>query len=187
VPKPSQVIVLVEDYHQQQFVFRYLRRIGLDPHAVRFVTCPSGAGSGEQWVREQFAIEVATYRRRRASAETKLVVVIDADDSSVQERLAQLDRKLQEAEAVAIRPNTEQIARLVPKRNIETWILCLNDIQVDEGTDYKRRRNDWPALIRAAAETLFAWTRNNAQITEACVPSLQLGVAELRRLDFTEP
>ncbi len=101
--------------------------------------------------------------------------------------LAQLDRKLQEARVDAIRPNAEQIVRLIPKRNIETWISCLNDVQVDEDTDYKRTRNDWPALLRAVAETLFAWTRNNAQIPEACVPSLRLGVAELRRLDFTAP
>ena len=29
----------------------------------------------------------------------------------------------------------EQIARLVPKRNVETWILCLNGQAADEDTD----------------------------------------------------
>ena len=84
--KPSEVIVLVEDNRQQQLVFRYLRRIGLETHAMRFVL-PS-SGSGEQWVREQFPVEVAAYRRRSARAETKLIAVIDADDYTVQERLA---------------------------------------------------------------------------------------------------
>ncbi len=90
--KPSQVVVLVEDNRQQQLIFRYLRRIGLEARAMRFVL-PS-SGSGEQWVREQFPVEVTAYRRRRARAETKLVAVIDADNSTLPERLAQLDQKL---------------------------------------------------------------------------------------------
>jgi len=99
---------------------------------MRFVASPAGAGSGEQWVRERFAVEVEAFRGRRAHAGTALIVVIDADAISVQERLAQLDRKLDEAQADRIRPDAEQVARLVPKRNVETWILCLNEIVVDD-------------------------------------------------------
>jgi hypothetical protein len=73
--KPSLVIVLVEDKRQQQFIFRYLRRIGLDTHAMRFLL-PS-SGSGELWVREQLPKELREYRRRMARAETKLIAVID--------------------------------------------------------------------------------------------------------------
>jgi len=58
----------------------------------------------------------------------------------------------------AVDVTREQIARLVPKRNIETWILCLNGQAVDEDTDYKRRRDDWTELIPEAAETLSKWT-----------------------------
>lgn len=57
--RPSLVIVLVEDKRQQQLIFRYLRRIGLEPHAIRFLL-PSG-GSGEQWVRERLPIEFREY------------------------------------------------------------------------------------------------------------------------------
>jgi hypothetical protein len=35
--KPSQVIVLVEDNRQQQLVRRYLLRIRLETHVMRFV------------------------------------------------------------------------------------------------------------------------------------------------------
>jgi len=151
---------------------------------MRFVASPAGAGSGEQWVRERFAVEVEAFRGRRAHAGTALIVVIDADAISVQERLAQLDRKLDEAQADRIRPDAEQVARLVPKRNVETWILCLNEIVVDEENDYKRTRSDWTTLIRSGIETLYSWTRPNAQLPASCVLSLRLGVAELRRLDF---
>jgi hypothetical protein len=186
VARPSLVIVLVEDSRHQQFVRRYLRRCGLEQHAMRFVPYPAGARSGEQWVRERFAVEVEAYRRRRAHAETTLIVLIDADDLSVQERLAQLDRCLDEARAARVRPDVEQIARLVPKRNIETWILCLNDVPVDEETDYKRTRNDWTTLIRSGIETLYGWTRRNAQPPVSSISSLRLGVAELKRLDLRD-
>jgi hypothetical protein len=120
---------------------------------------------------------------RRAHAETALIVVTDADDLSVTERIAQLDGKLDD-QIDRIRPDTEDVARLVPKRNIETWILCLNDFPVDEETDYKRTQDDWTALIRSGSETLYTWTRRNAQVPASCISSLRLGVAELRRLDF---
>jgi hypothetical protein len=185
VAKPSRVVVLVEDNRQQQLVFRYLRRIGLEPHAMRFVLPMSG--SGEQWVREQFPVELTAYRRRSALAETRLIAVIDADNFTLPERLAQLDQKLREDSVELIRMDVEQVAvaRLIPRRNIETWILCLNAVEVNEESDYKRTRNDWTELIRPAAETLYAWTRSNTQVPDNCIPSLQHGVAELRRLDFS--
>jgi hypothetical protein len=187
VARPSQVIVLIEDNTHQRFVLRYLLRCGLEQHTMRFVLSSAGEGSGEQWVRERFAVEVDAYRRRCARADTTLIVVVDADDLSVLERLAQLDRKLDESQADPIRTDAEQIARLVPKRNIETWILYLNDVRVDEASDYKRTRNDWTTLIRSGIETLYNWTRPNTRIPAGCIPSLRLGVAELKRLDFREP
>lgn len=125
--RPSQVIVLVEDNRQQQLVFRYLRRIGLEPHAMRFML-PS-SGSGEQWVRERFPIEVTAYRRRITHVETKLIAVIDADNLELQQRLTQLDQKLREDDVELIRDG-EQVAKLVPRRNVETWILCLTGAEV---------------------------------------------------------
>jgi hypothetical protein len=138
------------------------------------------SGSGEQWVRERFPIEVTAYRRRNTHVETKLIAVTDADNLELQQRLARLDQKLHEAEVDLIQED-EQVARLVPRRNVETWILCLIGYEVDEETDYKRPRNDWTDL----AHTLYVWTRPNAHIPELCVPSLRHGVAELRRLDFS--
>jgi hypothetical protein len=184
MPKPSQVIILAEDKHQQSLVVKYLRRVGLEMHAFRLVPTPSGNGSGEQWVREQFPSEVTSYRARRAA--TKLIAIIDADTRSVQERLRQLDQTLQQSGVRPIDSATEEIARLVPKRNVETWILCLNDRDVNEGTDYKRTNVDWDALTRSGSITLYEWTRPNAQIPARCVPSLGLGVNELRRLNFRD-
>jgi hypothetical protein len=180
VAKPSQVILLVEDSHHEQFIFRYLRKLDYGTHAMRIVKSPSGAGSAEQWVRERFPIEVEAYRGRQA--ETKLIVLIDADTRSVRQRILQLDQALLEAGAPPISDNDEGIARLVSKRNIETWILCLNEVQVNEDTDYKRARDNWSEIIRTAAGTLYLWTRQRAPLPSSCVESLRIGIRDLRKV-----
>jgi hypothetical protein len=180
VARPSQVILLVEDRRHEQFIYRYLRKQGFERHAMRTVKSPSAAGSAEQWVRERFAIEVEACRGRQA--ETRLIVLIDADTQPVRERIAQLDKALREAGAALIPDDTKEIARLVPKRNIETWILCLNDVEVNEDRDYKRTRDNWTELVRTAVSNLYVWTRPRAALPPSCVESLQIGIGELRRL-----
>ncbi|MBI1851501.1 MAG: hypothetical protein HYR85_14265 [Planctomycetes bacterium] len=83
------------------------------------------------------------------------------------------------------RKSDDSIAILIPKRHIETWILCLAGETVDEATDYKRTRGEQElaSKIGSAAETLFAWTRPKARVPRACVPSLQVALPELARLE----
>lgn len=82
----------------------------------------------------------------------------------------------------AVSPETEDIARLVPKRNVETWIMCLNGERVDEDSDYKDARNDWTLLIPPAAATLVGWTPSGQELPNYCVESLRTGIQELRRV-----
>ena len=182
VAKPSQIILLAEDTLHKQFAFRYLRRLGFGIHTMRIVESPSGVGSAEQWVRQRFPLEIEACRLRQA--ETRLIVLIDADTHTVRERIGQLDKALEDAEAPPIPDDTEEVARLVPKRNIETWILCLNDVEVNEDTDYKRTRDNWTDLVRPAVNTLHVWTRPRAVVPESCVESLQLGIRELRKIEL---
>jgi hypothetical protein len=164
-------------------IYRYLRRHGLSPHQIRIKTSPFGQGSAEQWVRSTYGDEVKAHRIRCAGATAALVVMIDADTDSVQRRLTQLDQALAESEMQPV-DNNEQVARLVPKRNVETWILCLNEHEVDETTDYKGKRDDWNLLIPVASEMLVQWTRSNAVLPDRCIDSLRKGVSELNRLRF---
>jgi len=175
------VIVVAEDEHHETLIRRFLRKCGLTTHEMRIERSPSGQGSAEHWVRKRFVIEVSEYRSRHA--QTKLIVVIDADARTVQNRVRQLDQALTDSQKPIVDTSAEQIARLVPKRNVETWILCLNGHLTDEETDYKRTRNDWSGLIPPAAQTLFQWTRPNTQPPQ-CTDSLQRGVTELKRLRF---
>ena len=177
--KPSLVIVLVEDDHHKMLIYRYLIECGWERHAIRIQQSPSGRVSAESWVRKRFVEETNVYRSRQA--QTALIVMIDADTRTVQDRLNQLDQALTDSGTQTV-VETEQIARLVPKRNVETWILCLNEQAVDEEIDYKTTGNNWNELIPKASETLCQWTRPQAEPPDHCVGSLRTGVRELKRL-----
>jgi hypothetical protein len=170
----------VEDSLHKQFIYRYLKKIGVEAHAMRIYPSPAGSGSAEQWVRERFAIEVEACRRRKA--ETKLIIVIDADTRTVQQRISQLDQALSQAGIEPISDDTETISRLIPKRNIETWILCLNEVPVNESDNYKEKHQNWTSLTTPAVTKLYAWTRPNAIVPTACVESLKAGIRELKKL-----
>ncbi len=178
---PSLVIVLLEDDHQKMLVYRYLINCGLNRHAIAIHRSPSGKGSAELWVRQEFVKETNVYRGRQARARSALIVMIDADTHTVQHRLSQLNQALTDNGKQTV-GESERIARLVPKRNIETWILCLNERAVDEETDYKRIGNDWNELIPTASKTLCEWTRSETEPPDHCVGSLRSGVLELKRL-----
>jgi hypothetical protein len=129
---PSLVVVLAEDRRQQEFIRRFLTRL-YSPRQIRLAPLPSG-GSGEQWVRKHYSIEVKAFRTRAAKAKTALIVAIDADTGTVDTRQRQLAAILDSAE---IKPRliAEPIVYLIPKRNVETWILCLTETAVEEETD----------------------------------------------------
>jgi len=180
---PSRFIVLVEDEHHEMLIRRYLKiRYRLNEHQMRMKRCPLGRGAAEGWVRKQFPEEIKAYRRRQAKAQTGLIFMIDADAHTLRERLSQLEQALTESNQRRVDEH-ERVAQLVPKRNVETWILCLNDESgLDENTDYTGTQRDWHLLIPSAAETLCQWSQSPTGLPAYCLNSLQIGVQELRRL-----
>ncbi len=106
--------------------------------------------------------------------------MIDADNNTVQDRFNQLDQALQ-GEGMPIVELKDRIARLVPRRNVETWILYLTGSVVDEDTDYRNSMSDWNRLIPLASKKLRDWRR---QTDEPAIASLLTGVRELRCLPF---
>jgi len=178
--KPCLCIVLAEDQRQVTFVRRFLYRLGYRYHDVRVEALPGSRGCGEQWVRKQYPQSVAALRNRHAK--TALAVMIDADSKTVEERGRQLSSALAEA-GIGLRATDEKIAHFIPKRNVETWVLCLIGQRVDEEQDYKREPNIDHEAIRRAAEEFFEWSRLNAAVPGHCIPSLWAAFPEARRLD----
>jgi hypothetical protein len=180
VRSASRVVVLAEDEIHQRFVRRYLYRLGYSSHEIRNANLPSGRGCGEQWVREHYEAEVREYRIRSTRAQTAIVTVIDADKGDVRLRLQQFHNALIEAR-LAPRAPDERIVHLVPKRSIETWVLCLNGRTVDEETDYSRE--DIAKQVAPAATALFEWSRASTTPPNHCIPSLLTVIPEVRRLE----
>ncbi|MEM9540884.1 MAG: hypothetical protein AAGA60_15435 [Cyanobacteria bacterium P01_E01_bin.42] len=130
------ITVLCEDLQQQVFVRYFLIGCGFHKRKLRFLPLPDGKGSGEQYVRNQYLEQVRAYRSKKAE-DICLIVLIDADTQTVQDRLNQFDRVLEE-NSQNKRQDDERIAIFVPKRNIETWIHYLQGETVDEETAYKK-------------------------------------------------
>jgi hypothetical protein len=173
------VLVLVEDIAHQSFVRRYLYRMGYQRHDLQFEPLANGRGAGEQRVRNEYAPLVKAYRGRHARS--ALVVAIDADTQTVGYRLQQLAQALEQA-GERPRGADEPIALLVPKPNIERWILCLIGETVDEDIDtcYPADVSD---RIRDAAAVFHSWSRPNTEPPHRCIPSLRAAIPEIRRLD----
>lgn len=178
----SNKIVLVEDLEQQALVRRYLERCGHGA-GLRLVRLPAKGpgGSGEQYVRSQYPLQVQACRSslgRRKSA--LLTVVIDADLETTQYRSQQLSNALV-AMNMEPRDNREPIVVLIPKRHIESWIRALQGKPVNEHDSYKDPAPT-PKEILQAAVTLYAWTRPNAGPGPTSPPSLTDSIPEWQKI-----
>jgi len=155
------MIILAEDQEQQNLVRHYLKRCGHRNFRVVPPAAKGPGGSGEKYVRDQYAIQVRACRSslgKRASA--MLIVIVDADMQTTQARYRQLEKAIQ---AAGGRPRQadEPIVVLIPKRHVETWIRALLGHSTDETTDYSAPAPT-ATEIKQAAANLQAWMRGQS-------------------------
>lgn len=131
------IVILCEDRQHEAFARRFLEQIGKGLRVQRVEISPKGRGSGEQFVRERFAKELAYYRSRRHRVEQALIVIIDADRREIAARLQQVEESASEGGQTRRQPN-ERVAVFIPARNIETWLAYLDGSTVDESDVYPR-------------------------------------------------
>jgi len=136
-----QTVILCEDRQQEVFVRRFLEQEGKGFRVQRIEFVRNGYGSGEQFVRERFAKELAFYRSRQHRVGQALIVVIDADGRKVKERIRQLDAAAAEGGQERRRAD-ERVAIFVLAWNIETWLAYLSGSDVDES------KKNYPRLSR---------------------------------------
>lgn len=98
----------------------------------------SGAGSGEQQVRELFPKELAARRKRPRDEQYWLAVVTDGDTFSPDQRRSQLEKEAQ-TNKQAPPGIDEKVAVIVPCRNLESWFQWIETGEIDETMDYKHR------------------------------------------------
>jgi hypothetical protein len=180
--------ILVEDKRHQALIRALLKRAGVGPREMIFAPIPGGRGSGKQSVLYQFSDQVKACRRRNSYATTSLIVVMDADELSVEFCLNNLDGRLIGSGQDRVNSKQDRVARLIPKRNIETWILFLScsgaatpPLNEDEPYKHTKSEEQWMQLIPEAAKTLWAWTGNAAIRPENLLDSLRRGIDEIPR------
>jgi hypothetical protein len=166
----TEVVVLCEDIMHLNFVRRYLILRGIQSRRIRGSVAPPGRGAGAQYVIERYPIEVKALRSR-PHVRAGLVVVVDADNLPVEERVRQLDRSLGQP----AREDAERIGILTPKRNIETWIFYLLGNTVNDDDDYKNRVS--PSALKEAVAAFGNLCPRKA--VDIAVSSLQRACEEL--------
>lgn len=174
----ARLIVLCEDFEGWVFARRALIAIGANKRELSMRKAPPGKGSGEQYVREQYAQEV---RSHRAKQRTVLVVCTDADVGTVAKRGAQLDRVLRSS---GQRPRTtaDRIAHWIPRRNIETWGYVYKTGAGNETEDYSNPKYGIDeAKIDSAGEGFGRDLRTGSIAPKMC-PSLHAALVETSRI-----
>ncbi len=173
----TEVVILCEDPQQFVFVHRFLLRAGVNRHRISVRPFPAGKGSGEQYVREQFAREIVAFRRRASRKSLALIVVMDADLDTVNHAKTRLWKTV--TDVGDDRQPHERIALLIPRRNIETWIhFLLTRQEMDEVARYdklERESDCHPAADRIAGKDEY-------RLHPGVPPSLCTACEEIRRI-----
>ena len=174
----AQNVILCEDRQHSDFLRHDLTEIGYNFRQIYIVPVPPG--SAEQFVRENYSMELRAHRSRAAYQSRNLLVMIDADVNSAGMRLGQLTAKL-EACDIPPRGEEEHVAIFVPRRIIETWIKFLTGEFVDEVTNYKpHSRSRLPT--KPAARRLLEIRATGWHEPPGCPESLSLAFKEFQRL-----
>lgn len=179
------ITVLCEDGAHKAFAKALFPRAL--PNEVRLVAPNIGKGSGKQFVDEQVRVEFEAHRRKSSSQRVWLFVLTDADELSTNERRNTL------AGLTGIKPDmlNENVICLIPKWEIETWLLVLRDIGVgvvDSGwleSDKTLKRSAQGIRCRDSVRVFLDLVENRLDRNRipATNPSLTEGVIEFARFD----
>ena len=145
----KKIALLCEDNQHAAFVRRFLPK-----HELYRVLREGGEGAGEQFVRKEYSTRLDAARKTNSA----LIVVIDGDKKTVEERLRQLDEEC-DREGIARRTDADRVAVFVPMRNIETWLYFLNGEvdgfeKVDESKRYAKlsRERECKPMVKKLRE-----------------------------------
>ena len=143
--KMTKVTILCEDLDQERFIRKYLICRGL---SSRDITCfPKTTGmkveNNNALILKYYPQILKSYRSRKNSQDIAVIVMIDADDKTIDERIRSLNIAVNKEEGERnkdMRLPNEKIAIFVPARNIETWFSYINGNQdCNEQDDYKNK------------------------------------------------
>lgn len=172
------VVILCEDRQHETFIRRFLKLQRFNRRNLRVEKSPQGRGSGEQFVRERFPVELKALRSKGAE-HVYLIVMTDGDSRGVAARNSTLAAACGE-HGIAPPGASERVLVCVPTWNIETWFAYLRGEAVDE------RHDDYPKYERESdcateVETLAEMCRSR-DLRQPSPPSLNDACADYQRV-----
>ena len=176
------IILLCEDRQTQSFVRNFLKHRNFKDHDFT-ILCASRAskGSAEQWVRKKYPKQLNAIRSKKNAY---LIVVIDADTHTIDDRRKQLGEACEDNKPNKIplrnhRTDTN-VLHIIPRRNIETWLAYLDGMDVDESTVYPKLEHEGDC--RKHARRLYDMCHRDQSLREPAPLSLQEACKEYRKL-----
>jgi hypothetical protein len=186
-----EVTILCEDIDQERFIREYLICRGLDDRKIKDFGNPKGRDikNNNALILKHYPELIKSYRTRKYR-NIAVVVMIDADEDSVSDKMRSLHKKLDEAAGNLNKdtrlPN-EKVAIFVPARNIETWFYYIMEGQeCNEITDYKDDKMSAEERIELAKSAAKKLAREICPqgVDRITLPSLRYACTELQRLQF---
>jgi hypothetical protein len=189
-----EVTILCEDIDQERFIRQYLICRGLDDRKIKDFGNPKGRDikNNNALILKHYPELIKSYRRRKYR-NIAVVVMIDADEDSLSDKMRSLHRQLDEAAGNLnndTRLRDEKVAIFVPARNIETWFYYINNNmegqECNEITDYKDDNMSAEERIKLAKSAANKLAREICPqgVDRIALPSLRYACTELQRLQF---
>ncbi|MFM9264631.1 hypothetical protein [Tychonema sp. BBK16] len=188
-----EVTILCEDIDQERFIREYLICCGLDDRKIIDFDNPKGRviKNNNASIVKYYPALMKSYRRTRKYKNIAVVVMIDADEDSLDDRMRSLNIALDETAGNLNRDprlRDEKVAIFVPARNIETWFYYINsDLsghECNEITDYKDKKMNTKERIELAKKSarILALEICPQGVDRIALPSLRYACSELQRL-----
>jgi hypothetical protein len=189
-----EVTILCEDIDQERFIREYLICCGLDDRKIKDFGNPKGKTikNNNALIVKHYPELIKSYRSRNYR-NIAVVVMIDADEDSLEERMRCLNIALDETAGNLNKDprfSNEKIAIFVPARNIETWFYYINsDLsgqECNEITDYKDKKMSTKERIQLAKKSarILASEICHQGVDRISLPSLRYACRELQRLQL---
>jgi hypothetical protein len=189
-----EVTILCEDIDQERFIREYLICCGLDDRKIKDFGNPKGKTikNNNALIVKHYPELIKSYRSRKYR-NIAVVVMIDADEDSLEERMRCLNIALDETAGNLNKDPrflNEKIAIFVPARNIETWFYYINSHmsgqECNELTDYKDKKMTVKERIELAKKSarILALEICPQGVDRIALPSLRYACRELQRLQL---
>jgi hypothetical protein len=135
----KEIIILCEDLAHYLFIREYLIERGFNKDRIK----RDSRGYNNASVINQYPKLIKAYRSQKNYKRLAIIVMIDADEKTISERLKEIHTALNQTDGELNRDTRlkdEEIAIFIPDRNIETWFYYINFDRncSDDKEDYKK-------------------------------------------------